>query len=75
MIGYSIKLQQVNKKASGRLVGVKLGRYCIQKGIAVTEVMKHFNVSKQTVYNWFTGEGIPKGENHEAIKKYLANVS
>jgi len=75
MIGYSIRLQQINKEANGKLLGVKLGRYCIRKEISVIEVMEYFEVSKQTVYNWFTGVGDPKGKNYDAIKDYLAAIS
>lgn len=74
MIGYSIKLQRINKAANGRLLGVKLGRYCIDNEIPVTDVMEYFNVSKQTVYNWFTGVNEPKGENHKLVREYLARI-
>jgi transposase len=55
MIGYTIHLRQRNRKADKRLLGVRLGKHCIDCGIPVLELVEMFGVSRQTVYNWFTG--------------------
>lgn len=55
MIGYTLHLQQLNRKADKRKLGVRLGRHCISMGIPVTDLVKMFGVSRQTVYNWFNG--------------------
>lgn len=55
MIGYTIHLRQRNRKADKRKLGVRLGRYCISMDIPVTDLVEMFNVSRQTVYNWFCG--------------------
>lgn len=55
MIGYTLHLQQLNRKADKRKLGVRLGRHCIRNGIAVTELVELFGVSRQAVYNWFNG--------------------
>ena len=55
MIGYTLHLQQLNRKADKRKLGVRLGRYCISMGIPVTDLVGMFGVSRQTVYNWFNG--------------------
>ena len=59
MPGYSTSLIEKNKRASGKLPGVKLGRYCIKNDISVTRVSHKFKVSRQTIYNWFVGKGGP----------------
>lgn len=55
MIGYTLHLQQRNRKADKRKMGVRLGRHCISMGIPVTDLVGMFGVSRQTVYNWFSG--------------------
>lgn len=55
MIGYTLRLQQLNRKADKRKLGVRLGRHCISMGIPVIDLVKMFGVSRQTVYNWFNG--------------------
>lgn len=55
MIGYTLHLQQLNRKADKRKLGVRLGRHCIRMGIPVTDLVGMFGVSRQTVYNWFNG--------------------
>jgi transcriptional regulator with XRE-family HTH domain len=59
MTGYSLKLRDTNDEAPGNLLGVKLGRACIKRNVAVSEVAKRMGVTRQTVYNWFTGETDP----------------
>lgn len=59
MIGYSSEFIKKNKTANGKLLGVKLGRYCIKNNISVAEVSRKMRVTRQTVYNWFVGKGIP----------------
>jgi transposase len=55
MIGYTLRLQQLNRKADKRKLGVRLGRHCISMGIPVIDLVQLFGVSRQTVYNWFNG--------------------
>jgi len=57
---YSTHIVALNKKADGRLLGVRLGRVCIKNQIPVAEVMRSLEVSKQTVYNWFCGATSPQ---------------
>ena len=49
MIGYSQQIVRANRDADSRNTGVKLGRFCIARGIPVTDVMDFFGVSKQCV--------------------------
>jgi len=74
MIGYSQLIVAANKTASGKLLGVKLGRYCIANDIPVADVMEFFGVSKQTVYNWFIGKNEPSKSYQREITEFLARV-
>jgi len=58
--GYSSRLVEANKKANKKNLGVLLGRRCIACDISVGQVSKMLNVSRMTVYNWFTGEHTPQ---------------
>mgnify|MGYP003351008469 CR=1 FL=1 len=63
---------QLNKKADKDRLGVALGRVAIQHGISVADIAEMLAVSRQTVYNWFTGAYDPKPEYTKAIEKLLA---
>ena len=58
--GYTTRLGSLNKQADGSLLGVKLGRLCIKYEVPVIDVASQLGVSRQTVYNWFTGTHKPK---------------
>lgn len=53
--GYSARLIEANKQADVNLPGVKLGRICIKHDVPIAKVAMYLGVSRQTVYNWFTG--------------------
>jgi hypothetical protein len=48
-----------------------LGRYCISHDVPVTDVMVLFNVTRQTVYNWFSGTHIPSKDHQKHISTFL----
>ena len=61
-IGYALSIVQRNKSADRKNLGVKLGAYCIQKGIPVSDVAEQLGVTRQAVYNWFVGRSAPSKE-------------
>jgi len=69
--GYTTRLSTMNKQADGSLSGVKLGRVCIRKEVPVAEVALQLGVSRQTVYNWFTGAHEPNEDLKDAVKILL----
>ena len=73
-IGYSQSLAFANKKASGKSLGVALGRACIEKGIGVRAVAEHFGVSRQAIYDWFKGDHAPDPSFHTRIERYIAHL-
>ena len=68
--GYSFRLVQANQAADSRRIGVQLGRYCITRDIAVAEIAEQFDVSRMTIYSWFTGVSDP----HPAKAIEIADV-
>lgn len=72
--GYSVHLVKLVKQADEQLLGVRLGRACIDKGIAVAEVAERLGVSRQTVYNWFSGDTSPHPDSIAAVKLLLADL-
>lgn len=71
MSGYSQKVARLNKAADIKNLGVRLGRFCVSNDIPVSIVMEFFNVSKQTVYNWFFGTHAPSLEHKQLISIFL----
>ena len=70
--GYSTRIVHLNKAASARgNMGVKLGRECIKRGIPVAVLSDYLGVSRQTIYNWFSGATSPTGETKAAIEGIL----
>lgn len=72
--GYSKRTIRLNRKADSRSLGVQLGRYCMARDISVMDVAEYFNVSRQTVYNWFTNIHAPKEECAKKIEDFLKRV-
>jgi hypothetical protein len=70
--GYSLRIADLNKKADGSLLGVKLGRLCIKNNVPVVEVATLLKVSRQTVYNWFTADTYVHKDLADAVKEYVA---
>jgi DNA-binding transcriptional regulator YiaG len=72
--GYTARLIQKNKEASGRSLGVKLGRLCIKHDMPVSEVAITLGASRQTVYNWFTGVSTPEPPFTELIEELISEL-
>ena len=72
--GYSIQLADQNKAADSELIGVQLGRVCINKDIPVTDVADFFKVSRMTVYSWFRGDTKVSGKHLEKMQKLIARL-
>jgi hypothetical protein len=71
--GYSKKIILANKSASGKSLGVQLGRYCISRDIPVSEVADYFEATRMTIYGWFDGTWIPALKYKEKIRVMLKN--
>ena len=69
--GYSLLMADEIKSADTQLLGVQLGRVCINKDIPVSDVASFFGVSRMTVYSWFRGKSIVSGKHAEKMKKLV----
>lgn len=72
--GYSLRLRDLNKKASSLKVGVRLGKLCIKHDIPVAVVAKRLGVSRTTVYSWFCGTSVPQDSATALIEAYIASL-
>ena len=59
------------KAADQKLIGVQLGRVCLNKDIPVSDVASFFGVSRMTVYSWFRGKSTVSGKHAEKMKKLV----
>jgi hypothetical protein len=73
--GYSVRLSQLNKEADDTLIGVRLGRLCIACNRPVSSVAVDLGVTRQTVYNWFSGSNAPQSQMVSAVEAYLATLT
>lgn len=69
--GYSIKLYKLNQGADGTLLGVRLGRLCMTIDMPVSEVASRLGVSRQTVYNWFSGATTPLNRYTGLVTEFM----
>ncbi len=69
MIGYTLHIQQRNRAADKRKLGVRLGRYCIRHGVPVAQIVELLGVSRQAVYNWFAGVNEPGPAHRQLIEQ------
>jgi hypothetical protein len=69
--GYSFRLVKANQAADPKHIGVRLGRYCITNDIPVTTIAIKLGVTRMTIYNWFTGVGVPNKDKVRKIEKLL----
>tara|TARA_R110000822_G_scaffold231519_1_gene363423 strand:+ start:600 stop:830 length:231 start_codon:yes stop_codon:yes gene_type:complete len=72
--GYSTHIVKLNKQASARLPGVKLGRLCIANDIPVSEMAEDLGVTRQTLYNWFIGATNPANSCAGAVQAAIARL-
>ena len=73
--GYSVRLFKDNAAANPALLGVQLGRMCIERDISVQAVAAALGVSRQTIYNWFRGDYSPHPKTDQAIHDFITNWS
>ena len=69
--GYALRVQVANANAPQHLLGVQLGKFCIENEIPVRVVAEHFRVSRYTIYQWFSGEWEPRTHNNDFIEEVL----
>lgn len=72
--GYTVSLFFANKDADKNSIGVLLGTECISRDIPVALVAKKLKVSRQTIYNWFSGLHTPADDHTIEISRFLGDI-
>jgi hypothetical protein len=67
MAGYSSRLIKEIQQAPQDLLGVRLGRVCVEQDIPVVDVAEFLGCTRMSVYAWFRG-------NVKISDKYAAKV-
>ena len=70
MRGYSQIVVETNQKATESL-GVQLGALCINLKYPVQKVAERLNISRQTVYDWFSGRANPTKKKRDGVNKLI----
>ena len=73
--GYSLRLIERNNEANEKKLGVQLGRECIKHNVPVAVVASRFRVTRQTVYNWFSGVSNPAEPLHGLVTNYISTLT
>lgn len=67
MRGYSQSIVEANQQADPSNVGVMLGRFCITHKIPISVIAEELEVSRQILYDWFSGKAKPAKERESSI--------
>jgi hypothetical protein len=73
--GYSLLTANEIREANRSLLGVQLGRICLEKDIPVTDVAEFFDVSRVTVYSWFRGKTVVSGKYSDKMKRLIEKLN
>lgn len=70
--GYStLFIRKVDEADQGDLVR-QYAHACIDRNLPIMEVARRMEVTRATIYNWFTGKASPRAHQQEKIRKTLA---
>lgn len=74
MRGYSQIVIEANQSARST-VGVELGAVCITHKYPAQKVAERLNISRQTVYDWFSGKAKPSKSKHDLVQSLIKELS
>jgi predicted transcriptional regulator len=75
MRSYTIELKRNIDEADGSLLGVQLGKLCLENNIPVSKIASAFGVSRMTVYTWFKGEVKPRASKAAKIQEFIDKLT
>jgi hypothetical protein len=73
--GYSLLIANEIREANKSLLGVQLGKICLDRDIPVMDVAEFFDVSRVTVYAWFRGKTVVSGKYSDKMKKLIEKLN
>jgi len=56
-------------------IAVQLGAICIERKYPVVDVSRALGVSRQTVYDWFSGKSKPTKDKAELIEQFIHSLT
>jgi DNA-binding phage protein len=69
--GYTtLFIRKVEEADQGDLV-IQFANACIDRELPISEVARRMEVTRATVYNWFTGKSSPRVHQQEKIRRTL----
>jgi len=70
--GYTtLFIRKVEEADQGTLV-IQFANACIDRELPIAEIARRMEVTRATVYNWFTGKSSPRVHQQEKIRRTLA---
>lgn len=72
--GYAANFARRVLRSTGTSLGVQLGKACVQYGVPIAWVANELQVSRQTVYRWFTGEAVPNGARSAELEALIKQL-
>jgi DNA-binding XRE family transcriptional regulator len=73
MRGYSQIIIEANQRAA-ETTGTLLGKLCISLKYPASQVAKELNVSRQTVYDWFSGKTKPSRHLDSTVRAFVEKL-
>ncbi len=74
MRSYSLDVAEAIWGGDKSRLGVRLGQACLERRLPVVQVAEALGVTRQTIYNWFTGAYDPTESHREAVERFLASL-
>jgi len=74
MRGYSQIIVEANMQAK-ETIGTILGAMCISLKYPASQVAKKLNVSRQTVYDWFSGKTKPSKRTESKVAALINKIN
>ena len=68
---YTLFIRKVEEADQGDLV-IQFANACIDRELPIAEIALRMEVTRATIYNWFTGKSSPRAHQQEKIRKTLA---
>ena len=69
--GYSLKLVEAIRGGDPSDPVIRLGKYCIDNQVPVSDLANYFGVSRLTIYNWFFGRMKPRKQRLALLQDTL----
>lgn len=73
--GYTKFTAQDILEANPLMLGVKLGRVCVERDIPVADVSQYLGLSRQTIYAWFLGKAHVSQRYVEQVEKLIEKLA